>query len=225
VPLRADSDSRRAPRHSEMAPIGRLMKKAHGQPMVWATNEPSVGPTAAAKPATAPHRLTMSARCCCGNAASTIDSDAGVSSAAPIACSTRAAISHATLPANPQATDAAMNNVAPSRNTRLRPYASARPPAGISIAAYTTVYALSTHDMSAALASGKPARSAPNAAYNIVASSDTRNDATLATQNTGHGEVWARWVAAVASGVAARVMVCGFPWRVWRMRRQARCGR
>jgi hypothetical protein len=57
----------------------------------------------------------------CGNAASTIDSEAGVNSAAPIACSARAATSHATSPARPQAAEAAMNSVTPIRNTRLRP--------------------------------------------------------------------------------------------------------
>ena len=131
----ADSGSRYAAPHSENAPIGRLMKNAHGQPTVSITKDPRLGPTAAAKPPTAPHRLTVSARLCCGNAAMTIDSDAGVSNAAPTACSTRAAISHATLPASPQAADAAMNNATPTRNTRLRPCVSARPPAGMSIAA------------------------------------------------------------------------------------------
>ena len=131
----ADSRSREAPHHSDNAPIGRLMKKAHGQPTVSRRTSRGSGPTAAAKPPTAPHRLTVSARLLCGNAASTIDSDAGVSSAAPTACSTRAAISQPTLPARPQAADAAMNSVTPSRNTRLRPCVSARPPAGISIAA------------------------------------------------------------------------------------------
>ena len=99
----SDSRSRDAPRHNDIAPIGRLMKKAHGQPTVCTMNEPRLGPTAAAKPPTAPHRLTVTARRLCGNAASTIDSDAGVSRAAPTACSTRAAISQPTLPARPHA--------------------------------------------------------------------------------------------------------------------------
>ena len=64
-----------------------------------------------------------------------MDIDAGVSSAAPTACTTRAATSHSTVGAAPQATDAAMKTARPRRNTRLRPCASARPPAGISIAA------------------------------------------------------------------------------------------
>src|SRR4051794_33854187 len=58
--------------------------------------------------------------------------------------------------------------------------------------------------MSAAVACGKPARIAPNAAYSIVVSSDTRNTATLAIQNTGHGD------AAVARCACA--CPCACPW-------------
>ncbi|MNL16126.1 hypothetical protein D3C87_1371520 [compost metagenome] len=94
---------------------------------------------AAAKPPTAPHKLTATARFCVGNAASTIDRDAGVNSAAPTACNTRAAISHPTLPARPQAAEAARNSTTPIMNMRLRPWVSASPPDGISMAAYTTV--------------------------------------------------------------------------------------
>ena len=79
--------------------------------------------------------LTVSARWFCGKAARTIAREAGVSRAAPTACKARAAISQPTLPASPQAADAAMNSVTPNRNTRLRPCVSASPPAGISIAA------------------------------------------------------------------------------------------
>ncbi|MOA54322.1 hypothetical protein D3C78_1779170 [compost metagenome] len=57
--------------------------------------------------------------------------------------------------------------------------------------------------MSAADASGKPARKAPKAAYSMVASSDTRNTAMLATQKTGQGE--AVTDAAVGAAVAATV--------------------
>ncbi|KAG1220493.1 hypothetical protein G6F68_021186 [Rhizopus microsporus] len=103
------------------------------------TNAPRLGPTAAAKPPTAPHRLPATARWEAGKAASTIDNDAGVSSAAPTACSTRAAISHPTLPARPHAAEAARNSTTPTMNMRLRPCVSARPPEGISMAANTTV--------------------------------------------------------------------------------------
>ena len=135
VPLRSVSRSREAPHHSDIAPIGRLMKKAQGQPTFSTMKEPRLGPTAAAKPPTAPHRLTITVRRLCGNAASTIDSDAGVRRAAPTAWSARAAISQPTLPARPHSADAAMNSVTPSRKTRFLPWLSARPPAGISIAA------------------------------------------------------------------------------------------
>src|SRR5438105_9093635 len=59
--------------------------------------------------------------------------------------------------------------------------------------------------MSAALAAGKPARKAPKAEYSIVLSSDTRKAATLATQNTGHGDARTAWVSAEAAGRAAGV--------------------
>src|SRR3982751_1072182 len=64
--------------------------------------------------------------------------------------------------------------------------------------------------MSAALATGKPARSAPKAAYSIVVSSETRKVATLATQNTGQGDA-GRARGSAAAGVAeatARVASC-----------------
>ena len=121
VDARADSGSSDAPRHNEYAPIGRLMKNAHGHPIVSTTNDPRLGPTAAANPPTAPHRLTVTARLLCGKAAITIDSDAGVSIAAPTACTTRVATSVATLAERPQPTDPATNRVTPIRNTRLRP--------------------------------------------------------------------------------------------------------
>ena len=55
--------------------------------------------------------------------------------AAPMACAARAAISHETLPANPHAAEAARNSVTPSMKIFLRPCVSARPPAGMSMAA------------------------------------------------------------------------------------------
>ena len=61
--------------------------------------------------------------------------------------------------------------------------------------------------MSAAVASGKPARNAPNAEYSIVLSSETRKAATLATQKTGQGDVlWSGASAAAAAGTVAMVM-------------------
>lgn len=54
--------------------------------------------------------------------------------------------------------------------------------------------------MSAAEASGKLARIAPNAAYSIVVSSDTRNTAMLETQKIGQGET------AAATGGIGRSM-------------------
>ncbi len=96
---------------------------------------PRLGPIAAARPPTAPHRLTATVRFSFGKASRMIDSEAGVSSAAPRAWITRATISQATLSAMPQAAEAARNSVTPARKTRFLPWASARPPAGISMVA------------------------------------------------------------------------------------------
>ena len=62
--------------------------------------------------------------------------------------------------------------------------------------------------MSAALAAGKPARSAPNTEYSIVVSSDTTNIATLATQNTGQGDAGRTGATATtsAAGKVAGIM-------------------
>src|SRR5580765_7596633 len=62
--------------------------------------------------------------------------------------------------------------------------------------------------MSAALAPGKPSRSAPNTEYSIVPSSETRKIATLATQNTGQGEA-GRAGGSATAGAAAGARVAG----------------
>src|SRR5438093_9008537 len=59
--------------------------------------------------------------------------------------------------------------------------------------------------MSAAVASGKLARSAPKAEYSIVLSSETRKAATLATQNTGQGDAGWACVSRATAGSVARV--------------------
>ena len=56
------------------------------------------------------------------------------------------------------------------------------------MAAYTTVYALSTHESSAADVPSKLRRSASKAANSIVVSSDTRKTALQASQKAGHGD-------------------------------------
>jgi hypothetical protein len=195
-----DSGSVRTARSSATPPIGRLMKNAASQPRCCTSSEPRLGPTAAARPETAPHSATATGRRAAGNAASTIASDAGRSSAAPIACTTRAATSSSTDPARPHASEPARNTATPPTKMRLRPCRSASRPAGTSSAAYTTVYAFSTHDRSAGVAPANAARSAGNAANSTVASSETRNTAVLAIANVRHG----RAAAATAGAPPAR---------------------
>ena len=114
-----------------------------------------------------------------------MDSDAGVSKAAPTACATRAATSQPTPPARPQAADAARNRATPVRNMRLP--GVGQPAGRDQHGGIDHGVAVQHHDMSAAEAWGKPAR-APKAAYSKVASSDTRKTATLAIQKTGQGD-------------------------------------
>jgi hypothetical protein len=71
---------------------------------------------------------------------------------------------------------------------RRRPNASASPPAGINMAAYTTVYALSTHESFAVDVSSKLWRSASKAANSIVVSSETKKTALQAIQKAFHGD-------------------------------------
>ncbi len=53
-----------------------------------------------------------------------IESVAGLISAAPIPCTTRAAISSVPLPANPHHSEASVNTAMPITNSSRRPYAS-----------------------------------------------------------------------------------------------------
>src|SRR3569832_539613 len=59
VSVRGDAFRRYTPHHNEMAPNDRKKKKAQNQPTDTTTKEPKQGPTAAANPPTAPHRLTV----------------------------------------------------------------------------------------------------------------------------------------------------------------------
>ena len=61
-----------------------------------------------------------------------VDSVCGVSSAAPMPCTTRAAISISMLPASPHHSDAAVNTVNPTRYRFFGPNRSPRRPASSS---------------------------------------------------------------------------------------------
>ncbi|CAG9221640.1 hypothetical protein BCAR13_440060 [Paraburkholderia caribensis] len=86
----------------------------------------------------------------------------------------------------PHAAEALMNTSTPTRNTRFLPCASAKPPAGISIAAYTIVYAFRTHDKLAGVAYVNERLIDSKTEYSMVVSRETRKTAPLAIQNMGH---------------------------------------
>jgi hypothetical protein len=78
------------------------------------------------------HARTAPARFSGAVVASTMPSDAGVSSAAPVAWITRKAISIPRLVAAPQAAEAKVNNSAPNRNAFWRARASDSRPSSTS---------------------------------------------------------------------------------------------
>ena len=88
-------------------------------------------------PPTAPHSAVADARRSSGNSGSSSPSDVGTSSAAPAACTTRAAIRNSTDGASPHSAEAPTNTPSPQKNIRRRPSRSASRPAGTSNAAKT----------------------------------------------------------------------------------------
>lgn len=90
---------------------------------------PAAGPAARPiplKPAHSPIALTRSRGT--GYAAASRASEAGLSAAAPMPCTTRPVISHPIEGATEHSTDATVNTATPARNTRLRPKRSAKTP-------------------------------------------------------------------------------------------------
>src|SRR5215472_5868075 len=134
-------------------PTGRLIQNTQRQ-LIWTRLPPITGPSAAPS---AP-RADQVPRACGLNrgdtAASSSDNDAGTMRPAPIAWTTRAAISAATPGARPHSSEPRLNAARPAMKTRRRPIRSAHRPAGTSTAAKTIVYALSTQDSELRLVPG-----------------------------------------------------------------------
>ena len=78
-------------------------------------------------------------RCRAGNVLEMIASVAGISSAAPPPCSTRAPISSGPVGASPAASEATLKTARPQRKMRLLPSASASLPPASSKAASASV--------------------------------------------------------------------------------------
>ncbi len=102
-------------RPSPMIPIGTLTKKIHCQPSPSTRTPPASGPTKVATPAVAPHTLIATPRRSAGKIRVIVDRVCGVSSAAPMPCTTRAAMSMPMVPDRPHHSDAAVNTVRPIR--------------------------------------------------------------------------------------------------------------
>src|SRR5205085_8974450 len=83
--------------------------------------------------------------------------------------------------------EAAVNAISPRVKTRLRPYRSARRPAGTSAAASAIVYAESVQDIVANETSGKELRMSSKATNSTCVSRKTMNAARLATPRTAQG--------------------------------------
>jgi hypothetical protein len=115
-----------------MIPIGTWTKKIHCQPSRSTSTPPASGPTSVATPAVAPHRLIATPRRSGGKIRVMVDSVCGVSSAAPMPCTTRAAMSVSILAARPHHNDAAVNTVNPTRYRFFGPNRSPRRPASSS---------------------------------------------------------------------------------------------
>ena len=112
-------------------------KNTSRQSVACTSTPPSEGPVAAATAPVAPHSAVAVARCSIGNSGSSSPSEVGTSTAAPAACTTRAATRTGTDQASPQSADAARNVSSPMKNMRRRPTMSATRPAGTSSAANT----------------------------------------------------------------------------------------
>jgi hypothetical protein len=110
-------------------PTGTLTKKIHCHPKWSTSTPPASGPTSVATPAVAPHTLIATPRRSGGKIRVIVDSVCGVSRAAPMPCTTRAAISIPMLPARPHHSDAAVNTVRPSKYRFFGPNRSPSRPA------------------------------------------------------------------------------------------------
>lgn len=102
-----------------------------------ASSPPATGPSPAAIPPIDAQARTAPARFSGAVVSSSSASDVGISSAAPAACTSRAATSVSTFGASAQPTEARVNTANPVRKTGLWPERSAMRPAGTRSAAKT----------------------------------------------------------------------------------------
>jgi hypothetical protein len=118
---------------TQRAAIGTLSRNTHRQPGPVTSQPPRKGPTAAATPPNPDQAPTARARSSGWKTDWISARDPGVSSAPPMPCNARAAISISAFGASPHMTDASVNHTTPTTNTRRRPNRSpSAPPSRIS---------------------------------------------------------------------------------------------
>ena len=138
-PPTIDSGTTRRAAMPATSATGRLTKNAQRHPPASMRTEPSDGPVATASAATPPHIATAWALAAGAVADSSRASEAGISRAAPMAWTTRPAMSSHAEGAMPHSSDPAVKISRPSRKMRRRPERSAILPAPRSSAPNTTL--------------------------------------------------------------------------------------
>ena len=150
------------------------MRKIQRQ-LDWTSSPPSTGPLPAATAPTPAHTPTAVPRWREGNTDSASPSEAGMSTAAPAACSARAAISAGSSGATAHPSDAMPNTTSPARKHARRPMLSAARPAGSSSAASTMAYISRIQETSDSVAGAKSCCSAGSAMLTTHRSKMIRN--------------------------------------------------
>jgi hypothetical protein len=110
-------------------PIGAFTKKIHRQEMPEVSIPPSSGPTATARPVTAPQAPNATPRSLPRKESDSSASDIANMIAPPTPCKARDNCSITVLTAKPHSTDAKVKTARPTRYSRRRPNMSARLPA------------------------------------------------------------------------------------------------
>ena len=103
------------------SPIGTLIQKIHCQESPSTTAPPTSGPIATARPLMPPHAPSATPRRSAGTAFERMVRVNGITIAAPMPWTARAAISRFMLGASAAAAEATVKSASPITNIRLRP--------------------------------------------------------------------------------------------------------
>src|SRR2546425_11356988 len=111
-----------------MTPMGTFTQKIQCQPSVWVMSPPTIGPDATASPPMPPQTPTMVPRFSGGKAVVRMVRLKGMTMAAPMPCTTRAAMSCSGVADSAHATEAAGEKKKPKAEMRRRPEGAPHPP-------------------------------------------------------------------------------------------------